>query len=88
MRTVFCSKYQQELPGLERAPMPGKKGEDILNNVSKQAWQEWREMQTMLINENNLNLIDVKSREFINQQMQLFLNTKDYKMPEHYVPPK
>ena len=37
-RTVNCRKYKEELPGLERPPYPGAKGEDIYNNVSKKAW--------------------------------------------------
>ncbi|HBO92788.1 MAG TPA: oxidative damage protection protein, partial [Gammaproteobacteria bacterium] len=48
-RTVFCRKYQQEMEGLERAPYPGPKGQDIYEHVSKQAWQEWLKHQTMLI---------------------------------------
>ena len=51
-RTVFCRKYQEELEGLDFPPMPGKKGEDIYENVSKKAWEEWQAQQTMLINEN------------------------------------
>ena len=39
-RTVNCRKYQEELPGLERPPYPGAKGEDIYNNVSKKAWDD------------------------------------------------
>lgn len=37
-RTVMCRKYKEELEGLERAPYPGAKGEDIFNHVSKKAW--------------------------------------------------
>ena len=45
-RTVFCRKLKQELPGLELPPFPGKAGEDIFHNVSKQAWAEWMTLQT------------------------------------------
>jgi len=41
-RTVNCRKYKEELPGLERPPYPGTKGEDIYNNVSKKAWDDWQ----------------------------------------------
>lgn len=37
-RTVNCRKYHQELPGLERPPYPGAKGQDIFDNISQQAW--------------------------------------------------
>ena len=46
-RTVFCLRYQQEMEGLEAAPMPGANGERVFNEVSKQAWTEWQELQTM-----------------------------------------
>ena len=57
-RTVFCKKYKEELEGLMSAPFPGEKGEEILNNVSKKAWEDWLEHQKMLINEGQMNLAD------------------------------
>ncbi len=45
--TVFCRKYQQDLEGLEKPPFPGPKGQDIYDNVSRQAWQEWLQHQTL-----------------------------------------
>ncbi len=54
MKTVFCRKYQKDLPKMDRAPFPGEKGEEIFSNVSKQAWMEWLQQQTMLV-ENFLN---------------------------------
>lgn len=45
-RTVHCRKHKQDLPGLPRPPYPGAKGEDIYNNVSQQAWDEWQKHQT------------------------------------------
>ena len=41
MRKVFCKKYQEELEGLLTPPYPGPKGQDIFDNVSKKAWEEW-----------------------------------------------
>ena len=41
MKTVFCRKYQKDLPKMDRAPFPGEKGEEIFSSVSKQAWMEW-----------------------------------------------
>ncbi len=34
-RTVFCRKYQEELEGLDFPPMPGKKGQELYDTVSK-----------------------------------------------------
>ena len=33
--------------------------------VSAQAWNDWMNFQTILINENRLNLMDEKAREFL-----------------------
>ena len=44
-RAVFCRKYQKELPGLDTPPYPGSKGQEIFEQVSRQAWQEWQKQQ-------------------------------------------
>lgn len=86
-RTVICRKYKKELEGLERPPYPGALGQQIFENVSKQAWQEWTEHQTMLINEKHLNLMDPSSRKYLQQEMEKFLSGEDYDKAEGYVPP-
>lgn len=86
-RTVFCKKYKEELEGLERAPYPGPIGQDIFDNVSKKAWQEWTDHQTMLINEKHLSLMDPTSRKFLQEEMQKFLSGEDFAQAEGYVPP-
>ena len=66
MHKVFCKKYGEELEGLDKPPYPGQKGEDIFDNVSKKAWEEWLEHQKMLINEGQINLADRDSRKWLN----------------------
>src|SRR4029450_2788300 len=51
-RMVFCRKYKQELEGLDKPPLPGAKGQEIFDTISKRAWTEWQEHQTMLITKN------------------------------------
>jgi Fe-S cluster biosynthesis and repair protein YggX len=85
-RTVFCKKYKEELEGLISAPFPGEKGEEILNNVSKKAWEDWLEHQKMLINEGQINLADRESRKWLNEQMELFLSGEDYAKPTGFKP--
>ena len=87
-RTVFCKKYQCEMEGLVTPPYPGPKGQDIFENVSKQAWQEWQEHQTQLINERRLSLIDAATRKFLQQEMDKFFAGEDFAKAEGYVPPK
>jgi Fe-S cluster biosynthesis and repair protein YggX len=86
-RTVLCRKYQQELPGLAHPPIPGPKGQDIYDHVSQKAWQEWMSHQTMLINEQQLNLMDTGTRVYLGEQMTKFLTNDDYDAAEGYVPP-
>ncbi|PIE44524.1 MAG: oxidative damage protection protein [Gammaproteobacteria bacterium] len=85
-RLVHCRKYRKELEGLPTPPMPGPKGRDIYENISQQAWQEWQQLQTMLINEKHLSLIDPRSREYLTEQMDKFFANADYDKAEGYIP--
>lgn len=87
-RTVFCRKYKQELEGLDAPPLPGPKGQDIFENVSKQAWQEWMAHQTTLINEKHLNMMDMTARTYLGEQRDRFLSGEEYDRAEGYVPPE
>ncbi|WP_373187282.1 oxidative damage protection protein [Halopseudomonas sp.] len=86
-RMVMCRKYKEQLPGLDRPPYPGAKGEAIYQDVSKKAWDEWQAHQTMLINERRLNMMDTEDRKFLQQEMDKFLAGEDYAQAEGYVPP-
>ena len=87
-RTVTCRKYKQELPGLDAPPYPGPKGQDIFENVSKQAWEEWQSHQTMLINEKHLSLADAQARKYLQAEMEKFFAGEDFDRAEGYVPPE
>lgn len=84
--TVFCRKYQQELPALEKPPFPGPAGDAIVESVSAKAWQEWLDHQTMLINEKHLNMRDAEARKFLTEQREKFLSGQDFEQAEGYVP--
>ncbi len=86
-RTVFCVKLGQEAEGLERPPLPGALGKRIFENVSKQAWQEWLRYQTMLINENRLNLMEPSARKYLQEQMERYLFGEGADEIAGYVPP-
>ena len=86
-RTVQCRRYNEELEGLERAPLPGAKGQEIFDNVSKRAWLEWQGHQTMLINEKHLSLMDPEARKYLMGEMDKFLAGEDFDQAEGYVPP-
>jgi Fe-S cluster biosynthesis and repair protein YggX len=85
-RTVFCRKYRQDLEGLDKPPVPGAKGQEIFDTVSKRAWTEWQEQQTMLINEKRLSLIDPQARKYLAEQMERFLDNQPIEKASGYVP--
>ncbi|MEK9870719.1 MAG: oxidative damage protection protein [Gammaproteobacteria bacterium] len=85
-RTVFCRRLQQELPGLDTPPFPGPKGQEVFETVSVQAWEEWQNLQTMLINEKHLNMMDKAARKYLNQQRDRFLAGEDVDQAEGFIP--
>ena len=85
-RSVFCRKYQQDMEGLEFVPFPGPKGQEIFDNVSKQAWQEWLKHQTLLINEKRLNAFEASARAFLEEQREKFLNNQGVEQAEGWKP--
>ena len=87
-RTVRCRKYQQDLEGLDAPPMPGPKGQEIYETVSRRAWQEWQALQTMLINEKHLELRDPEARRYLSTQREKFLDNEGVDHAEGYVPPE
>ena len=73
---------------MDRPPYPGPNGEEIFNNVSKEAWLEWLALQTMLINEKQLSLADSSSRKYLNEQLEKFLYKNLTDQPEGFSPQK
>ena len=87
MNLINCIKLNKQLEGLERAPYPGELGKKILNSVSKEAWQMWLDHQTMLINENNLNLFEESSQKYLKEQMdKYFFSDDDVDQIQGYIP--
>jgi Fe-S cluster biosynthesis and repair protein YggX len=72
-RTVYCAKLGQELEGLDFPPLPGDLGKKIFASISKEAWASWLNQQTMIINENRLNLAEASARSYLRQQMEFYL---------------
>ena len=87
-RMVKCEKLGIEAEGLDQPPFPGPKGQRIFDSVSKQAWQEWLGVQTMLINEHRLASYEPKAKKFLEQEREKFLFAGKTDMPEGYIPPK
>jgi len=87
-RTVFCVKFQKELPGLDEPPFDSPLGQRIYEQVSRDAWGLWTEHCKMILNEYRLNPANRKDQEFIVQQMEQFFFGEGAVLPAEYVPPK
>lgn len=87
-RMVKCIKLGREAEGLDFQTYPGELGKRIFDNVSKEAWGQWLKLQTMLVNENRLNLSDAKSRKYLAEQLEAHFFGTGAEQPVGYVPPK
>ena len=86
-RTVHCIKLNKEAEGMDFPPYPGELGKRIYESVSKEAWAAWLKHQTMLVNENRLNLADQRARQYLARQMERFFFGEGADQPAGYVPP-
>ncbi len=88
-RTVFCVKFQKEMPGLDEVPFEGHPlGQKIYENVSKEAWKMWVEQMKMIMNEYRLNLGTPEAQQFLIEQMDKFFFGEGAALPAGYVAPK
>jgi len=87
-RTVNCVKLGREAEGMEFPPYPGPLGKRIWESVSKEAWAQWLKQQTMLVNENRLNLADPKARKYLMEQTERHFFGGGADTASGYVPPQ
>jgi Fe-S cluster protector protein len=86
-RNVHCIKLNTEAEGLPRPPLPGALGQRIFEQVSRQAWQQWLQQQTRLINEYRLMLADPQARSFLTEQCERYFFGDGATAETHYKPP-
>lgn len=86
MAQIFCQKMQQEGEALEHPPYPGEMGKKIQATFCKAAWREWLVQQTMLINENRLNVLDPKSKAFLEAEMHKYFFGEGSEKPIGFKP--
>ncbi|OUV02428.1 MAG: oxidative damage protection protein [Betaproteobacteria bacterium TMED82] len=85
-RIVKCVKLKKEAEGLDFPPIPGELGKKVWEHVSKEAWNEWVQHQTMLVNEYRLNLSDVKARKYLSEQLEAHFFGDGADQASGYVP--
>ncbi|MET3107224.1 Fe-S cluster biosynthesis and repair protein YggX [Oxalobacteraceae bacterium GrIS 2.11] len=86
-RMIQCIKLNKQAEGLDLPPYPGELGKRIYESVSKEAWAGWLKHQTMLVNENRLNLADVRARKYLATQMEKHFFGDGADAATGYVPP-
>ncbi|MDY3331938.1 MAG: oxidative damage protection protein [Pelistega sp.] len=85
-RMVQCVKLKKEAEGLDFPPYPGELGVKIYQNISREAWMNWMDVQTRIVNENRLNLADARARKYVKQQMESYLFEDKDVEAQGYVP--
>ena len=85
-RMIYCEKLKKQAEGLTQPPYPGDMGKKIFEHISQEAWQQWVNHQTMLINDYRLSLIDPKARAFLKIEMEKFLFGEGSAKPAGYKP--
>ena len=84
---VQCIKLNKEAEGMDFAPLPGDLGKKLWQEVSKEAWAGWLKHQTMLINENRLNMADPRARQYLLKQVEKYFYEGGADAATGYVPP-
>jgi Fe-S cluster biosynthesis and repair protein YggX len=87
-RMINCIHLKKQAEGLAFPPYPGELGKRIYDHVSKEAFELWKRHQTMLVNENRLNLADARARQYLARQMEQFFFGEGAERPAGYVPPE
>ena len=85
---VMCIKLKREGDRLDKVTYPGELGARIFEAVCKEAWSQWLQHQTMLINEYRLTPIEKKDRKFLEDEMEKFFFVEGSEKPDAYSAPE
>ena len=75
--TWHCSRCGNAGTRLPMPPWPGALGRRVLDTICVACWDEWMSVQTKIINEYRLNVLDPGASAAIKEQMQVFLGFKE-----------
>ena len=70
---IQCSRCGRQAAALQKAPMPGPFGEEILTKTCIDCWNEWQKAEVMVINELRLDFMDPKSLVVLERHCREFL---------------
>ena len=63
-------------PRLPFAPWPGALGATLRDTVCENCWNEWQGLQTKIINEYRLNVLDPGHAKALRDQMEVFFGLR------------
>ncbi|EPE37254.1 Fe(2+)-trafficking protein [Candidatus Photodesmus katoptron] len=72
-RIIYCIRLKKNAEGMDFQLYPGELGKRIFENISKEAWSLWKNKQTMIINEKQLNTMNLKHLKLLESEMVDFL---------------
>jgi len=71
-KIIFCNFFKKKLKKQNFQIYPGKIGKRIYEEISEKAWKVWIKKQTILINEQKLNMFNVEDRKKLENYMKKF----------------
>ncbi len=71
--SLHCARCGKDKAPLPKAPVPGPLGAEILRSTCDDCWQEWQQMEVIVINELRLNFMDPEAQDVLTQNMREFL---------------
>lgn len=76
-RLVKCRKLGKELPGLDRPPYRNDLGKRIYEEVSKEAWEQWKKDSVRYINTYRVDLTSPEGQKFMFDQCAIYFGFQE-----------
>lgn len=70
---ITCTRCQRTSVPLESVPYPGELGDELRERVCPRCWDEWIQMEVMVINELRLDFMDPRSQDRLIAELRRFL---------------
>jgi len=84
--TVFCVKFQKEMPGLDEPPFDTELGQKVYDNVSQEAWRMWNRALQDGVERVPPESANPKDQEVIVKHLENFFWGENAALPPGYVP--
>jgi Fe-S cluster biosynthesis and repair protein YggX len=82
VRMVQCKKLGQLLPGMKRPPYRNEFGQQLYNEISQQAWDQWLKDSVKYINTYRVDLATPAGQKFMLDQCAIYFGYKEGNLAE------